>query len=564
VRRFGKAMIGAVIGIGSLAGLAAPSLAAGILPPSNPSANIPAPSSFDSTGPCTVVPGGYSCPQAPCFQGVVPNLQQAFTTLQENSACTSAALSAIDSARAGEGVGPMELPSNWASLSVPEQVFVATNLERVDRGVPALVGLAGELDSDAQAGAAAGEDPALAQSYGSINSSASGAIWAGGQLNPLLADYDWMYADGYSDTQGGNIDCTSPSATGCWGHRDIMLGAYTGTTCSTCVMGAGYATTAADGYHLSYTGVFVKPHTPVTNFVFTWAQERALLPGAPASNSSSAAASPAPTASIAPSAPAGTSSGSGTVRVAGSLGAPTGMVGIQSTSDAGGYWITDSSGSVHSFGDAASATGSLPATVGAAATPDGKGWWLASADGAVTDLGDAPSLGSAADGALAHPIVGISATPDGGGYWLVASDGGIFSFGDAAFYGSTGAEHLNSPIVGMAASPDGHGYRLVASDGGIFSFGDAAFYGSTGAEHLNSPIVGMAATPNGGGYWLLGADGGIFSFGDAAFYGSTGAEHLNSPIVGMAATPNGGGYWLLGADGGVFSFGNATFHGSAA
>jgi len=560
VRRFAKAMAGAVIGCGSLVVLAAPSLAAGILPPSNPSANIPAPASFDSTGPCTEVAGGYSCPQAPCFQGVIPNFQQAFTTLQENSACVSAALSAIDSARAAEGVGPMELPSNWSSLSVPEQVFVATNLERIDRGVPALVGLVGVVNSDAQAGAVAGEDPGLAQSYGSIASSASGAIWAGGELNPLLADYDWMYADGYSGGPGGNIDCTAPSSSGCWGHRDIMLGAYTGTTCSTCVMGAGYATTAADGYHLSYTGVIVKPRTPVTSFVFTWAQEQALLPG----SSSSPAVSPAPAASVASSASAGSGSAGGAVRVTGSLGAPTGMVGIQSSSDGGGYWITDSSGSVHSFGDAASATGSQPGTVGAATTPDGKGWWLASADGAVTALGDAPSLGSAAGTALAHPIVGITATPDGGGYWLVASDGGIFSFGDATFYGSAGAEHLSRPIVGMAATPDGHGYWLEASDGGIFSFGDATFYGSTGAEHLNNPIVGMASTPDGHGYWLVASDGGIFTFGDATFHGSTGAERLDSPIAGMATTPDSGGYWLLGADGGVFSFGDAAFHGSAA
>ncbi|MHB1925485.1 MAG: hypothetical protein ACYCSJ_12420, partial [Acidimicrobiales bacterium] len=521
-------------------------------------ANIPAPASFDSTGPCIEITGGYSCPQAPCFQGVIPNLQQAFATLQENSACVSAALSAIDSARAAEGLGPMELPSNWSSLTVPEQVFVATNLERVDRGVPALVGMVASVNSDAQAGANAGADPALGQSYGSMASSASGAIWAGGELNPLLADYDWMYSDGYSGGPGGNIDCTSPSAPGCWGHRDIMLGAYTGTTCSTCVMGAGFATSAADGYHLSYTGVIVKPRTPVTSFVFTWAQEQALLPGA-----NSAVVSPAPAAAGGASGSAGGTSDGGAVRVAGSLGAPAGMVGIQSSSDGGGYWITDSSGSVHSFGDAASATGAQPGTVGAAATPDGKGWWLASADGAVTDLGDAPSLGSAAGTTVAHPIVGIAATPDGGGYWLVASDGGIFSFGDASFYGSTGAERLNRPIVGMAATPDGHGYWLVASDGGIFAFGDATFAGSTGAERLSSPIVGMSATPDGHGYRLVASDGGIFAFGDAAFYGSTGAEHLNSPIVGMAATPDGGGYWLLGADGGVFSFGDAAFHGSA-
>ena len=556
MRRLGQALAGTFVGVGALVALALPSLAAGILPPSNPSANIPAPANFDSTGPCQMVAGGYSCPEAPCFDGVVPNLQQAFYTLQENQKCTSAAVSAIDSARAAEGVGPMNLPSNWSSLTVPEQVFVASNLERVDRGVPALVGMVAALDSDAQTGANNGGDPALSASYGGMSASASGSIWAGGELNPLLADYDWMYADGYNGNNGsGNIDCTTPNASGCWGHRDIILGAYTGTTCSTCVMGTGFAPTAADGYHLSYSGLVAKPRSAIGSFVFTWAQEQPYLSGSGFSaGTGSISASPVP----APAPSSSTNPGS----VRSSIGGATGMVGIQRTTDGGGYWITDSSGAIHSFGDAASATGSLPGTVASAATPDGKGWWLAAADGQVTNLGDAPALGSAAG--ITHPVVGMAATPDGGGYWLVASDGGIFSFGDAGFYGSTGAEHLNKPIVGMAATRDGAGYWLVATDGGIFTFGDADFLGSTGAERLAKPILAMAASPDGHGYWLVASDGGIFTFGDAGFFGSTGAESLSAPIAGMAVTPDGGGYWLVGADGGVFTFGDGTFEGSAA
>jgi hypothetical protein len=512
VRRLGQVLAGTLIAAGALVVLALPSLAAGILPPSNPAANHPAPAAFETTGPCQAVSGGYSCPQAPCFDGVVPNLQQAFYTLQENQKCTSAALAAINSARATEGVGPMRLPSNWSTLTVPQQVFVASNLERVDRGVPALVGLAGPLDSDAQGGANAGDDPALAQSYGGITSSASGSIWAGGELNPLLADYDWMYGDGYNGgAPGGNIDCTSPRASGCWGHRDIILGAYTGTSCTTCVMGTAFANTTANGYHLSYTGLVVKPRNPVSSFVFSWAQERAFLSGAAAPSAPTPVSTPAPAATP----PSQTSRG-GSFRS--TIGGAVGMVGIQRTSDGGGYWITDSSGAIHSFGDAASGAGSLPGTVASAATPDGKGWWLAAASGAVTNVGDAPALGRASG--LTHPIVGLAATPDGAGYWLVASDGGIFTFGDAGFFGSTGAERLARPIVGMSATPDGHGYWLVASDGGIFTFGDARFLGSTGAERLAQPIVGLATTPDGGGYWLVGADGGVFTFGDAPFAGS--------------------------------------------
>ena len=114
--------------------------------------------------------------------------------------------------------------------------------------------------------------------------------------------------------------------------------------------------------------------------------------------------------------------------------------------------------------------------VGMATTRDGAGYWMTGSDGGVFANGDAAFYGSTGNLHLNKPVVGMAATPDGRGYWLVASDGGIFSFGDAAFYGSTGNLHLNKPVVGMAATPDGRGYWLVASDGGIFSFGDAAFY----------------------------------------------------------------------------------------
>ena len=52
--------------------------------------------------------------------------------------CLRVTLDAIDTARAQEGVGPMDLPANFAQLSIPEQLFVALNAERVDRGLSPL------------------------------------------------------------------------------------------------------------------------------------------------------------------------------------------------------------------------------------------------------------------------------------------------------------------------------------------------------------------------------------------------------------------------------------------
>jgi hypothetical protein len=233
-----------------------------------------------------------------------------------------------------------------------------------------------------------------------------------------------------------------------------------------------------------------------------------------------------------------------------------------------GYFLARANGAVEGFGDATVLPhgGAVTApVVGMATTVDGDGYWLTGRDGNVYPGGDAAPHGTLRGLPLTRPIVGIAATPTGDGYWLVASDGGIFAFGDARFFGSTGAMRLNQPIVGMASTVTGRGYWLVASDGGIFAFGDARFFGSTGAMRLNQPIVGMAPTPSGRGYWLVASDGGIFAFGDAHFYGSTGALRLVSPIVGMQPAPNGRGYWFVARDGGLFSFGSGvSYYGSLA
>lgn len=201
----------------------------------------------------------------------------------------------------------------------------------------------------------------------------------------------------------------------------------------------------------------------------------------------------------------------------------------------------------------AAATSSPPA-----ASP--AGYWLLGADGGVFSLGGVGYHGSAANLALAAPIVG--GAPAGLGYWLVAGDGGVFAYGAAIFHGSTGGMRLNGPVVGMAASPKGGGYWLVARDGGVFAFGSAIFHGSTGGMRLNAPIVGMAPTASGLGYWLFAEDGGVFTFGDAGFHGSAGDIELRGPIVGGDVTAGDLGYRLLGRDGGVFTFGQAPFLGT--
>jgi hypothetical protein len=460
--------------------ISAPAGGAGILPPANPPANI-APSSSDW-------------------------------------------LSAIDNARAQEGVGPMNLSeSQLSSLPLPEQVFMVVNAERADRGLPPINYMTSQLNAYAQGGANGGTDPSFPSAVtGGAPITFGGSVWAGGLTSVLEADYYWMYDDGYSGSSTTNATCSLASMSGCWGHRDIILHEYANCPSGPPIlsMGAAYSPTGYPGG--SIAAIFVSSCAPPTDVTLSSGQAAAQI-----------------------------ESGSN-------------VVGIAPLPNGTGYWEAEADGTVAAFGSApslGSLSGPLNAPiVGIAATPDGAGYWLVGSDGGIFSFGDAAFYGSTGALRLNKPIVGITPTPDGRGYWLVAADGGIFSFGDAPFHGSMGGQPLNQPIVGIASDPATGGYWEVASDGGVFSF-DAPFFGSTGDITLNKPIVGMEASPNGQGYRFVASDGGIFTFGQAPFDGSTGDLSLVAPVVGMAADNPTNGYWLAAADGGIFTFGGAAYLG---
>ncbi len=138
------------------------------------------------------------------------------TGLDDSAACTGAALAAINHAHALEGVQPMVLPAGFTALTMPEQLFVAIDLERVDRGLPPFVGLTTDLDTNAQRGADDANDPPDPGRAYDLDDSE----WAGGSSNALDAVYGWMYDDGFDS---GNLDCTHRGAAGCWGHRKGIL-----------------------------------------------------------------------------------------------------------------------------------------------------------------------------------------------------------------------------------------------------------------------------------------------------------------------------------------------------
>jgi hypothetical protein len=200
-----------------------------------------------------------------------------------SSTCNQLALTAIGRARqALEKMGGMSLSlPAFARLTPAQQLFVVVNLERTERGLAPAVVLSKSLSAIAQAGAQAGRDPAVGRVARTLPGGGRtvyvGATWSGGWINPLGADYAWMYDDGPG---GSNLDCHGGSAKLCWGHRDILL---TNSALKYChgqgelAMGTGHAGRAG-GYGESDTVLMagVCGHAP-TDATFTWAKAKKLL-----------------------------------------------------------------------------------------------------------------------------------------------------------------------------------------------------------------------------------------------------------------------------------------------
>jgi hypothetical protein len=143
-----------------------------------------------------------------------PAYEQACYSATPSASCDSQALALIDSARGGEGLGPLDLPTGYSSLSAPQQLFAVANAERTSRGLPAFSDLTAGLNTLALAGAEATQDP----------TGPAGVSWAAnlawGVATPLAADFEWMYDDGEGSS---NVDCTPSDTSGCWGHRHDIL-----------------------------------------------------------------------------------------------------------------------------------------------------------------------------------------------------------------------------------------------------------------------------------------------------------------------------------------------------
>jgi len=258
-------------------------------PLANPTHNVAPPPLSESTGFCTGQEsnGVVSHCSSPCYPSYHVRASGTVTfPLADTPACTDLMLKAIDAAQVAEHVRRIVLPRNYYHLSVPEQLFVLTDLERVTRGIPPLVGLVPYLNAFALAGARIGADPVLSpvtynSSFGDWQSGpvvianhyqGGTSIWSGNNSTPASAMFGWMYDDGWGGSRKAtsNFVCTSPQASGCWGHRDNILGADFGPGCRTCVAGAGYASSSAPGrWSTSFAMIFLQPANSLA-MSFTW------------------------------------------------------------------------------------------------------------------------------------------------------------------------------------------------------------------------------------------------------------------------------------------------------
>lgn len=204
---------------------------------------------------------------------------------KDGAGCNRLVLKATTRARMIlERMGAMSFSlSAYEKLSPIEQLFVTVDLERTARGLAPATVLTRSLDKVAQEGANRDEDPPLGNVPNPLPGGGTraglGANWAGGLDNALGANYAWMYDDGPGSSNG---DCTKTNQSGCWGHRDNILGTFNtrkmcGGERNELAMGAGHVT-RGKRFGDSETEVFagVCGRTP-TDVVMTWAKAKRLL-----------------------------------------------------------------------------------------------------------------------------------------------------------------------------------------------------------------------------------------------------------------------------------------------
>jgi len=198
-------------------------------------------------------------------------LPRACISAPKGPICVDGIVAALDRAHARLGFGPYVLPKNFDSLPGVQQLMILSNLDRLAYGLPVIDGLSPALNVVAAAGVTNDGDPDPSALLSGLSRYGWSSNWAGGFANAPEAYYAWMYYDGWGGTQTSNLDCTSATASGCWGHRQDVLAFSDQGMLS---MGAAVSRDAHGQIGYAMTLVWTPASSPWTTFSYTWTQAR--------------------------------------------------------------------------------------------------------------------------------------------------------------------------------------------------------------------------------------------------------------------------------------------------
>ncbi len=521
-----------------------------------------------------------------------------------SAACIDSVLHNINYARSLEGLGPMVLPSDYATDSVPVQQLIIADEERDDRGLPPFSGLDPALNTVALTGAQNNADPQVPVGYHDTGGGSNFAL----DETPLGADFAWMYNDGYGGT---NLDCTSPGATGCWGHRDNILGPWTTVGTQTAQMGD------ADTSNGQYAQIFMNQVDPADALVDPVTPSTLPTPSTPATPSTPEVVQVMPASSAytgagtpvtiegnyfnaaqtpqvffggvagtnvhvnwdgelsvdAPADPAGTATDQVVVTVSTSAGSSS-ATGIAQVNE-----FTYAASSAPTVTSVSPASGTVIPTASATVTIHGTNF-ISGGVAPVVDFGTVASIGLSSTSSQITANIPPGVTP-GTVNITVTTPAGTSVVTAADRYTYTGSGSAVPPTITSsdhAAFPTGSaGVFTITTTGTppISALADSAFGGcipsplpaSITLRYTGGTTATLDGTPQAG-------DGGTFTICLTASNGATpvATQVFTLTVPGPGAPPAPPspasppapqhGYWLVGADGGIFSFGSAQFYGS--
>jgi hypothetical protein len=191
----------------------------------------------------------------------IGRLPLACETAPTSAGCVNGAVYWLDRARARLHQGPYKLPADFTKLNPAKQAFILTNLDRIQYGLTPITGLTRQADGWAMTGVRDDRDPVSTDPL-----IAGPSNWAGAFSNIDVAYEIWMYDDGYGSN---NLDCTSPHAAGCWGHRHTVLFGFGPGGRLAMGAAAGRDRSGAPGYAL-FLGRGAGAFKPT--YYYTWSQ----------------------------------------------------------------------------------------------------------------------------------------------------------------------------------------------------------------------------------------------------------------------------------------------------